>query len=664
MKSFLYRELMRHRPETPQTIVGLEIALMNYRPMERIYKGTVLSNNGYRAVLFTTNALLDALAAASDIFMDGTFSVVPRVPSFIQVYSIHIRFMDTGIPVLFALCEKRTMDVYDAIWQRVKELHPNTLQGVQTIMSDYERAAMTVARKVFPEARITGCWFHFNQAILRRWKTLGLMAAPRKILGFAMTLPLAPVDAFEEGLKIIQDEADLISTEHPAILKFTVYLRRTWLPAKEKVCVFNTPIRTNNIVESFHRVLFLRFGGIHPNIWQFLQSLGELLIDQEINIERLAEGRSVKRVRIRHNIVRDKQIAEAQVNLSSGRLSLREFLQTLCRVSQMPEENFALQDDILDDTPGHEETIDNNLLDAHTVQKPVSISHTVIENQEVDRTEPIIANVASDRHGLSRASVIANSEPDSELDITRTNLPRSRGRPPCNRGRPPCNRGRPPRSRGRPPRSRGRPPRRGRNLQRAAETFEPISQIEEAHSIEATSHHLDTLTLDGELTRSRNRGRPPKRRGRRGRFTTLSRTEEITGHTSTEQGSQQIEVLSSESDHNEENEIEAVLSDQNEMVHNEDFEDIFRTPEDDFGTIGLSDKEEDHLPFHPVSTIASSQRNRSNGTCCTCLNATAAYIFVPCGHLCICSECQKRLQDHKCPLCRKKYSYCIRAITI
>ncbi|XP_067212782.1 uncharacterized protein [Linepithema humile] len=211
------------------------------------------------------------------------------------------------------------MDVYDAIWQRVKELHPNALQGVQTIMSDYERAAMTVARKVFPEARITGCWFHFNQAILRRWKALGLMAAPRKILGFAMTLPLAPVDAFEEGLKIIQDEADLISTEHPAILKFTVYLRRTWLPAKEKVCVFNTPIRTNNFVEDFHYVLFHRFDGIHPNIWQFLQSLGELLIDQEINIERLAEGRSVKRVRIRHNIVRDKQIAEAQVNLSSGR---------------------------------------------------------------------------------------------------------------------------------------------------------------------------------------------------------------------------------------------------------------------------------------------------------------------------------------------------------
>ncbi|XP_067214375.1 uncharacterized protein [Linepithema humile] len=149
MRSFLYREQIRQRPKIPQTIDELEIKLMNYRAMERIYKGTVLSDNGYRAVLFTTDALLNALVAATEIFMDGTFSVVPRMPSFVQLYIIYIRYMDTGIPVLFALCEKRTIDVYNAIWQRVKELHPNALQGVQSIMIDYEHAAMTVAKRFF-----------------------------------------------------------------------------------------------------------------------------------------------------------------------------------------------------------------------------------------------------------------------------------------------------------------------------------------------------------------------------------------------------------------------------------------------------------------------------------------------------------------------------------
>lgn len=104
------------------------------------------------------------------------------------------------------------------------------------------------------------------QAVFRRWRALGLTAALRKVLGFTMALPLAPVEAFEEGLRIIQDEADLISAEYPAVLQFTVYLRRTWLPLKEKVSVFGTSIRTNNCVESFHYVLFNKFGGMHPNI--------------------------------------------------------------------------------------------------------------------------------------------------------------------------------------------------------------------------------------------------------------------------------------------------------------------------------------------------------------------------------------------------------------
>jgi len=51
----------------------------------------------------------------------------------------------------------------------------------------------------------------------------------------------------------------------------------------------------------------------------FTDNLGELLIDQEINIARLAEGHSVKRVRVRHNVIRDKRIAEAQTSLRLGR---------------------------------------------------------------------------------------------------------------------------------------------------------------------------------------------------------------------------------------------------------------------------------------------------------------------------------------------------------
>lgn len=51
----------------------------------------------------------------------------------------------------------------------------------------------------------------------------------------------------------------------------------------------------------------------------FTDNLNDLIIDQEINLARLVAGNSVRRTRIRHNMNRDKRIAEAQSLLSSGR---------------------------------------------------------------------------------------------------------------------------------------------------------------------------------------------------------------------------------------------------------------------------------------------------------------------------------------------------------
>lgn len=66
---------MRHRPEIPKIIADLETTLRGYLPIQRFYQGTVLSDNGYRAVLFSTDMLLDSLVTATELFMDGTFSV-------------------------------------------------------------------------------------------------------------------------------------------------------------------------------------------------------------------------------------------------------------------------------------------------------------------------------------------------------------------------------------------------------------------------------------------------------------------------------------------------------------------------------------------------------------------------------------------------------------
>jgi len=90
---------------------------------------------------------------------------------------------------------------------------------------------------------------------------------------------------------------------------------------------------------------------------------------------------------------------------------------------------------------------------------------------------------------------------------------------------------------------------------------------------------------------------------------------------------------------------------------------IFKIPEDDYSVLNLHDDEQNDLPFHPVPSDLVHIK-RTHTWCCTCLNTTASYIFVSCGHLCICSDCEQRLEDRKCPLWRKEYIHCIRAIVI
>jgi len=78
--------------------------------------------------------------------------------------------------------------------------------------------------------------------------------APRNILSMTMTMALVPSVCFEEALSFIQFEVDQISHDYPAVNDFLAHVHKTWLPLASKVSVFDCPVRTNNITESFHNI--------------------------------------------------------------------------------------------------------------------------------------------------------------------------------------------------------------------------------------------------------------------------------------------------------------------------------------------------------------------------------------------------------------------------
>ncbi|XP_071576836.1 uncharacterized protein [Temnothorax nylanderi] len=269
IKSALNRARATYKPPVPNSFASLSLELEKYDACKDIYKGSVIAEDGSMGFLFSNNELLNALNESTELFVDGTFSIIPRKPNIIQLYSIHIRYMNTGIATIFVLCESRTKALYRAIWEKLIELAPALQNNVKFIMGDYEKAAIATLSEFFPVAAIHGCWFHFNQSILRKWRQLGLTNAPKTLISMAMSVPLVPHIRFEEAFAILQRTADNMCDDHPAVLQFMSYMRNTWQNISEKVSVYNCPVRTNNLVESFHNQASKHFGR-HPNLWIFI----------------------------------------------------------------------------------------------------------------------------------------------------------------------------------------------------------------------------------------------------------------------------------------------------------------------------------------------------------------------------------------------------------
>nr|XP_012143809.1 PREDICTED: uncharacterized protein LOC105662845 [Megachile rotundata]XP_012144580.1 PREDICTED: uncharacterized protein LOC105662963 [Megachile rotundata] len=95
MKSIMFREKVKSRPPLPKTVQSAHEMLENYNVLKDIYKGCAISNESKYALIFSNIVLLSALENANEIYMDGTFSVVPQMPVFHQLYTVHIRYTDT-----------------------------------------------------------------------------------------------------------------------------------------------------------------------------------------------------------------------------------------------------------------------------------------------------------------------------------------------------------------------------------------------------------------------------------------------------------------------------------------------------------------------------------------------------------------------------------------
>ena len=83
-----------------------------------------------------------------------------------QFYTIGILIDCHMIPIVYALLPCKTEVVYAMLFEALRDSVPGDWSP-NTIILDYEAAAMNALKLTFPHSQISGCMFHLGQSIHR-----------------------------------------------------------------------------------------------------------------------------------------------------------------------------------------------------------------------------------------------------------------------------------------------------------------------------------------------------------------------------------------------------------------------------------------------------------------------------------------------------------------
>ena len=245
-----------------------------------------------RILILGDRELLNLLGRSDLWIADGTFKVVPSI--FFQLYSIHCDLSNGFCPAaVYCLLSNKNRTTYVNMLMALKALIPSATP--RKILVDFESAAIASFQETFPDAEISGCYFHLCQAVIRKVQEVGLKSdyeADDVIRGFIRCLPAlshVPADDVITAFETLVDEMPSNEKVNDVVTYFEhTYIRGRrrsgrgahYSPAIFPVALWNQfqsagdgIARTTNCVEGWHHSLQALFMCQHPTLWTFLNGI-------------------------------------------------------------------------------------------------------------------------------------------------------------------------------------------------------------------------------------------------------------------------------------------------------------------------------------------------------------------------------------------------------
>ncbi|KAL0809842.1 hypothetical protein ABMA28_011331 [Loxostege sticticalis] len=265
-------------------------------------------------------------SSSHNYYGDGTFKSVAK--PFYQLYTLHIDLHSDEnttslVPVVYALLPDKSQNTYTRLFRLIKELLGVT---IKTFKSDYEIAAMNAVKAVFPQVKVSGCYFHYQKAVWKKAKELKVnrTSDQRNIIRRAAILPLLPPDYIAEGWQIICEKIEATRNMD----NFLHYFEKQWnrLGPSLLSCAGQRH-RTTNALEGWHHRLNVLIP-TRPSLFNFIHKIRKESKHFDILMKRNLFTTRRKNRRNR-DIQFDKQYNKLLAELTDKRISVQYFFQKI-----------------------------------------------------------------------------------------------------------------------------------------------------------------------------------------------------------------------------------------------------------------------------------------------------------------------------------------------
>lgn len=242
-------------------------------------------------------------------------------------------------PAFYALMTRKTGNLYSAVFRKICDLVPGFTPS--SVMTDYEDALVNAVTSVFGhQVQVSGCFFHYNQAVVRKFRQMRFHDSIRTsdqiqhLLRCLLALPLLPVHEVVPGFVDVKNQIPgFDEAVQDGARRLCLYVDKQWIKKStvgpERLSVFNLKSRTNNGIESYHSMLQRRIKSPHPNLYTFLGYLKNVTVDGLLDLSRLLSGLQIRRNKKKCYVLNDKRIQTVSDRLSRGEVNRLDFLRAV-----------------------------------------------------------------------------------------------------------------------------------------------------------------------------------------------------------------------------------------------------------------------------------------------------------------------------------------------